>query len=65
MKKTLITAAFLGVFSLSVIVCYASQDLRVWVNQPDTQLSHQIIEDGKVLVSGRVPSEAEIKEWLS
>ena len=49
MKKALTCAVVLCVFSFTV--CFASQDIKVLVNQPDTQLSYNVIEAGKVMVS--------------
>ncbi len=49
MKKVLIIAAVLWVFSFTI--CFASQDIKVLVKQPDARLSYTVIEDGKVMVS--------------
>ena len=51
MKKALIVAAILCVLGFSFTICFASQDIKVLVNQPGTQLSYNIIEEGKVMVS--------------
>ena len=51
MKKALIIMALLGVFGMNVTVAFASQEFKIWVKQPDSQLSYQTIEEGKVLVS--------------
>ena len=51
MQKTLIFLMTLIYFGLSVPVCYGSDDIKILVKQPDTQLSYKVIEEGKVLVS--------------
>jgi hypothetical protein len=51
MKKALIIASLLGVFGMNVTVGFASQGFKIWVKQPDSQLTYQTIEEGKVLVS--------------
>ncbi len=51
MKKALLIAAVLCVLGFSITICFASQDIKVLVSQPDTQLSYKIIEEGKVMVS--------------
>ena len=51
MKKSLIIAAVLCVLGFSFTICFASQDIKVLVNKPGTQLSYNNIEEGKVVVS--------------
>ncbi|MEE4262090.1 MAG: OmpA family protein [Desulfobacteraceae bacterium] len=51
MKKAFIIALVLGVLAFSFKICFASQDIKVLVKQPDIQLSYNLIEEGKVLVS--------------
>ena len=51
MKKALLVVALFGIFSMCVTIGFASQEIKIWVNQPDRQVSHQTIEEGKVLIS--------------
>jgi len=51
MKKAFIFFSILVLSGFSSQICYASQDIKILVKQPDTQLSYNVIEDGKVLVS--------------
>ena len=51
MKKALIIASVLCVLGFNLTICFASQDIKVLVKQPDAQLSYNLIEEGKVLVS--------------
>jgi outer membrane protein OmpA-like peptidoglycan-associated protein len=51
MKKALTFFLILIVYGLSSHNSFASQDIKILLKQPDTQLSYRVIEDGKVLVS--------------
>ena len=51
MQKALTFLMILICFGLSAPVCYGSDDIKILVKQPDTQLSYKVIEEGKVLVS--------------
>jgi len=51
MKKAFISFSILILYGFSSHICDASQDIKILVKQPDTQLSYNVIADGKVLVS--------------
>ena len=51
MRKALILFYILICSGLSFSISYASQDIKILVKQPDTQLSYNVIEEGKVLLS--------------
>jgi len=51
MRKALTLFLILICSGLSFPICYASQDIKVFLKQPDAQLTYNVIEDGKVLVS--------------
>ena len=51
MKKAFIFFSILVLYGFSSHICDASQDIKILVKQPNTQLSYNVIEDGKVLVS--------------
>ena len=51
MKKTFTIFSILFFLGISLSICFATQDIKIIVKQPDSQLSYKVIEDGKVLVS--------------
>ncbi len=51
MKKILIFFSIFVFYGYSSHICDASQDIKILVKQPNTQLNYNLIEDGKVLVS--------------
>jgi len=51
MKKALIFFLILVLYGFNFNICDASQDIKILVRRPDTQLSYNVLEDGKVLVS--------------
>jgi outer membrane protein OmpA-like peptidoglycan-associated protein/Mg-chelatase subunit ChlD len=51
MKKALTLFLILICYGLSFHNSFASQNIKILMKQPDTQLSYKVIEDGKVLVS--------------
>ena len=51
MKKALTLFFILICSGLSFSISYGAQDIKILVKQPDTQLSYNVIEEGKVLVS--------------
>ena len=51
MKKAFIFFSILVLYGFNINICYASQDIKILVKKPDSRLSYNIIEDGKVLVS--------------
>ena len=51
MKKVFTFFLILICYGLSFHNSFASQDIKILLKQPDTQLSYKILEDGKVLVS--------------
>ena len=51
MKKALTFFLILICYGLSFHNSFASQDIKILLKQPDTQLSYNIIEDGKALAS--------------
>ena len=51
MRKIFTIFSILFFLGISLSVCWATQDIKILVKQPDSQLSYKVIEDGKVLVS--------------
>ncbi len=51
MKKVFIIAAILGIIGWDLTNCLASQEIKILVKQPDTQLSFNHLDEGKALVS--------------
>ena len=51
MKKVFTFFLILICYGLSFHNSFASQDIKIFLKQPDTQLSYKTLEDGKVLVS--------------
>ena len=51
MKKTFTIFSIIFFLGFGFSICFAAQDIKILVNQPDGHLSYKVIEDGKILVS--------------
>ena len=51
MKKLFTIFSIILFLGISFNICFADQEINIWVNKPDSKLSYRILEEGKILVS--------------